>query len=78
MTTHDSAARVAAVRRFGPDPITEDQRTRAAALLVDLLDAAALHGVTLDDLDNITDLPGACVDAITANDRRDQYRRDIR
>lgn len=62
------AERVAAVHRFG-DPITDRQRADATALLVDLLDTAARHGVTLTDFDAMVDLPGGCLDVITARDR---------
>jgi hypothetical protein len=63
------SARVDAVHRFG-DPITPRQRTAATALLVDLLDAAARHGITLADLDAVVDLPGGCLDAIAAKERQ--------
>lgn len=66
MTT--PAERVAAIRRGG-DPITEEEREQATALLVDLLAAAERHGVTLEDLDWVTDLPGACLD-VTRSKRR--------
>ena len=56
---------IAAVERHG-DPITAQQRDDAAALLADLLAAAERHGVTLDDFDWTVDLPGGCMDVITA------------
>ena len=59
------ADRIAAVERGG-DPITAQQRDDAAALLADLLAAAERHGVTLDDFDWTVDLPGGCMDVITA------------
>jgi hypothetical protein len=57
------ADRVAAVQRGG-GPVTEEQRAAAAALLADMLAAAGRHGVTLDDLDWVADLPGACLDVV--------------
>jgi hypothetical protein len=58
------ADRIAAVRRATlPTP---EQQQAATALLVDMLAAAARHGITLDDLDWVTDLPGACYDAVFA------------
>ncbi|MGC0319343.1 hypothetical protein [Kitasatospora acidiphila] len=63
------ADRIAGVQRFG-DPITDSQRARATALLLDLLAAAELHGATLSDFDFTIDLPGGCLDVITAMDRR--------
>lgn len=62
------ADRVAAIKRGGA-PITEERRTAATALLADLLAAAARHGVTLDDLDWVTDLPAACLDVIGTQTR---------
>jgi hypothetical protein len=62
------ADRVAAVQRGG-GPITAQQRAAATALLESLLEAAAHHGVTLDDLDVVTDLPGACLDVTRSNRR---------
>lgn len=56
-------ARVAAVQRGG-GPVTEEQRAAATALLADMLTAAEEHGVTLDDFDWVTDLPGACLDVV--------------
>lgn len=64
------AERVAAVHRYG-DPITEEQREAAAALLVDILAAAEKHGVTLDDFDDVVDLPGGCLDVVLAKTRRE-------
>jgi hypothetical protein len=55
------ADRIAAVKRGG-GPVTDEERAAATALLTDMLTAAASHGVTLDDLDWVTDLPGACLD----------------
>ncbi len=63
------ADRVAAVQRHG-DPITQDQREAAVALLASLLEAAEPHGVTLDDFDWTVDLPGGCLDVILAKTRR--------
>lgn len=64
------ADRVAVIQRGGPWPITDVHREAATALLVSLLDAAATHGVTLDDLDWVTDLPGACLDVVLHQRRR--------
>ncbi|KJY26434.1 hypothetical protein [Streptomyces sp. NRRL S-495] len=61
--------RIAEVQRGG-DPITTQQRIDAAALLDDLLAAAAKHDITLDDLDWTIDLPGGCIDVITAKARK--------
>lgn len=58
-----TADRIAAIQRGG-GPVTEEQRAAATALLADMLTAAARHGVTLDDLDSVTDLPGACLDVV--------------
>jgi hypothetical protein len=57
--------RIAAIQRYG-DPITPQQRYDAAALLRDVLAAAARHGVTLADFDGVVDLPGGCLDAVLA------------
>lgn len=65
----DAAARIAAVTRHGL-PATDEQRAQATALLTDLLAAAARHGITLDDFDQVADLPGACLD-ITRHHRKD-------
>ncbi|MGP3691759.1 hypothetical protein ACTVZO_45260 [Streptomyces sp. IBSNAI002] len=54
------AARVMAVKRATPALATE--QWEATQLLTALLDAAAAHGVTLDDFDWVADLPGACLD----------------
>lgn len=56
-------ARVADVRRGGASA-TDTERAAATALLEDLLRAAERHGVTLADLDWVTDLPGACLDVV--------------
>ncbi|MEU6012338.1 hypothetical protein [Streptomyces sp. NPDC047453] len=61
--------RIAAIRRGG-DPVTDAQRDAATRLLDVLLDAAAEHGVTLDDFDWTVDLPGGCLDVILAKTRR--------
>ncbi|MFG2098912.1 hypothetical protein [Streptomyces sp. NPDC048612] len=63
------ADRVGAVERFGPAPVTDQQRAAATALLADLLAAAERHGVTLDDLDWVADLPGVCLDVIRTHTR---------
>ncbi|MFC8278160.1 hypothetical protein ACFUJR_37690 [Streptomyces sp. NPDC057271] len=54
--------RVAAVQRHGT-PVTDAERAAATRLLDAMLDAAAEHGVTLDDFDWVVDLPGGCLDA---------------
>ena len=61
--------RVAAIQRYG-DPVTAEQRTAAETLLADLLEAAARHGITIDDFDFTVDLPGGCLDVILAKTRR--------
>ncbi|MFJ2568633.1 hypothetical protein ACIO02_37955 [Streptomyces sp. NPDC087568] len=61
--------RIAAIQRGG-DPVTDAQRTAATRLLDALLDAAAEHGVTLDDFDWTVDLPGGCLDVVLAKTRR--------
>lgn len=53
--------RITAVTRYG-SPLTDTQHAAATRLLDSLLDAAAEHGVTLDDLDDVADLPGICRD----------------
>ncbi|MFI1245017.1 hypothetical protein [Enterococcus casseliflavus] len=63
------ADRVAAVHRHG-DPVTDQQRAAATALLMDLLVAAKRHGVTIEDFDWTVDLPGGCLDVILAKARR--------
>jgi hypothetical protein len=67
--TRTAAARVAAVHRYG-DPVTEQQRAAATALLDDLLATAARHGVALADFDLVVDLPGGCLDVVLAKARR--------
>ncbi|MBU3863784.1 hypothetical protein KN815_06715 [Streptomyces sp. 4503] len=57
------ADRVAAVHRCG-DPVTAAQRAVATGLLVDMLNAAERHGVTLADFDAVVDLPGGCLDVV--------------
>ena len=64
-TTRD---RVAAVDRAGP--VTEAERADATALLDDLLAAARQHNITLVNFDWVTDLPGACVDVVRAQVRK--------
>lgn len=63
------ADRVAAIERFGPAPVTDQQRAAATALLADLLEAAERHGASLDDFDWVADLPGACLDVIRTHTR---------
>ncbi|MFJ4577641.1 hypothetical protein ACIP4W_41155 [Streptomyces sp. NPDC088846] len=53
--------RVTAVDRAGR-PVTDAEHAAATRLLDALLDAAADHGVALDDWDRAADLPGACLD----------------
>lgn len=64
-----NAERVAAVRRHGGQ-VTDEQRAAATALLTDLLEAAARHGVTLADLDYVIDLPSGCLDVVLSKTRR--------
>ncbi|MFF3265311.1 hypothetical protein ACFYWO_39885 [Streptomyces sp. NPDC002932] len=59
--------RITAVKRA--TPLTDTHHTAATHLLDALLDAAAAHGVTLDDLDWVDDLPGTCVDVIRHTSR---------
>ncbi|WP_405749995.1 hypothetical protein OHA19_10510 [Streptomyces sp. NBC_00012] len=53
--------RITALTRSG-HPVTNAEQAAATRLLDALLDAAADHGVSLDDLDWVADLPGACLD----------------
>ncbi|MFE6692295.1 MULTISPECIES: hypothetical protein [Terrabacteria group] len=62
------ADRIAKVRRATAPTASEADRARL--LLEDLLAVADRHGVTLEDFDWVTDLPGACVDAVRSHDRR--------
>lgn len=48
---------------------TSAEQGAATRLLDSLLDAAADHGVTLDDLDLTADLPGICRDVLRRNRR---------
>jgi len=64
------ADRIAAVAARRTTPPTADELETATALLVDLLAAAERHGVTLDDLDWVADLPGAAYDATVAKLRK--------
>jgi hypothetical protein len=66
---HTAEQRVEAIRRHG-DPVTDQQRAAATALLASLLEAAAQHGVTLDDFDWTIDLPAGCLDVVLAKARR--------
>lgn len=61
------AERIVAVQRHGT--ISDETRTRATALLEDMLAAAERHGVTLADFDWVADLPGACLDVMASRDR---------
>jgi hypothetical protein len=69
VTARHPATRIAAVRRHGP-PVSDVEREAATALLVDLLAAAARHGVTADDLGRYVDLPAACLAVTVAKTRR--------
>ena len=73
--SRDPAVRIASLHRYG-EPITEQQRADARALLTDLLAAAEKYGVTLADFDGAIDLPGGCVDVITDRDARNRRRGD--
>lgn len=64
-----TADRVAAVERGG-DPITDQQRDEARRLLDALLRAAEPFGISLDDFDWTVDLPGGCMDVVTAKSRK--------
>jgi hypothetical protein len=46
------------------DPVTDQQIDDAAGLLVAMLHGAEKFGVTIDDFDWVTSLPGACFDVI--------------
>lgn len=46
------------------DGTTLDERQKATLLLDALLTAASTHGITLDDLDAVTDLPRLCLDLV--------------
>jgi hypothetical protein len=65
----DSSAHAIATITRGDVPVTGSQRVAAIALALDLLATAARHGVTRADLDGVTTLAGAAVDAILARDR---------
>jgi hypothetical protein len=62
--------RVAAVRSCGR-PVTDEERAAATRLLDVMLDAADLHGVSLDAFDWVCDMPAACVDVVRSQTRRD-------
>ena len=68
------AERISAVQRYG-DPMTDQERNEATALLEDLLTTAARHGITLEDFDGVVDLPGGCVDAIRGKHFRARLKR---
>ncbi|MFF4820002.1 hypothetical protein ACFY2K_36140 [Kitasatospora sp. NPDC001309] len=62
----DLADRVDAAAERRPDHGTEQDRAAATALLADMLQAAAQHGITLDTFDWVTDLPGSCYAAVVS------------
>ncbi|SEK43757.1 hypothetical protein [Streptacidiphilus jiangxiensis] len=66
VTRHgDLADRVStAAERRPAHPRTEQDKTAATALLADMLQAAANHGITLDTFDWVTDLPSTCLRAV--------------
>ncbi|MFE2045939.1 hypothetical protein ACFXAZ_34470 [Streptomyces sp. NPDC059477] len=66
-TGRSTGERIAAIQRNG---VTDADRAAATRLLDVLLDAAANHDVTLDELDRVTDLPGACLDVIRTKSGR--------
>ncbi|WP_042387462.1 hypothetical protein [Streptacidiphilus melanogenes] len=47
-------------------PRTEEEKAAATALLADMLQAAAQHGINLDAFDWVTDLPGGCLAAVAS------------
>ncbi|MFG2738445.1 hypothetical protein ACGFX7_26935 [Streptomyces harbinensis] len=69
-----SGERIAAVHRHG-DPITAAEQAAATHLLDAMLDAAADHGVTLETLDGVVDLPGAALDALRQQALINELRR---
>ncbi|MFF2546485.1 hypothetical protein ACFVUY_28525 [Kitasatospora sp. NPDC058063] len=54
----------AAERRLGQG--TEQDKGAVTALLADMLNAAAQHGITLDVFDWVADLPGNCYAAVVS------------
>ena len=63
----DLAARInTAAERRPTHGGTERDKAAATALLADMLQAAAQHGINLDALDWVTDLPGGCLAAVTS------------
>ncbi|MFI6109734.1 hypothetical protein [Kitasatospora sp. NPDC051164] len=60
----DLSERVNAVAERRPDQGTEQDKVAATALLADILQAAAKHGLTLDTFDWVTDLPSTCYRAV--------------
>jgi hypothetical protein len=72
--TRTPAEAIAAVHRHGP-AISPEQRQSALELLRDLLAAAAVHGITLDDhFGWVCDLPAACLDAVRIRNRASERR----
>ncbi|WP_103512932.1 hypothetical protein [Streptomyces sp. SM13] len=65
---------MAAVHRYGT-PAGPAVEAQAVALLESLLAAAAGHGVTLADFDDVIDLPGGCLDVMVGKARR--FERDV-
>ncbi|MFE3875896.1 hypothetical protein ACFXPX_16050 [Kitasatospora sp. NPDC059146] len=63
------ADRVNAAAERRPDRGTEQDKAAATALLADLLQAAAKHGITLDTFDWVADLPGNCYAAVVSPPR---------
>ncbi|WP_042365694.1 hypothetical protein [Streptacidiphilus neutrinimicus] len=62
----DLAERINAVDEHRSTRGTEEEKAAATALLADMLQAAAQHGVNLDAFDWVTDLPGGCYAAIAS------------
>ena len=62
-----TAERISLVARHGP--VSDQQRNDARRLLEALLRAAEPFGVGFQDFDWVTDLPGACVDVVLAQQR---------
>ncbi|MFF2148339.1 hypothetical protein [Kitasatospora sp. NPDC058190] len=61
------ADRIEAAAERRPDQGTEQDKAAATALLADMLQAAARHGITLASFDWVTDLPGSCYLAVARN-----------
>jgi sugar phosphate isomerase/epimerase len=60
------AERINDVSERRSTPGTEEEKAAATALLADMLEAAAKHGIVLDAFDWVTDLPGGCFAAVVS------------